>query len=83
VGGDPRLYQATNTLPATRYLYLFPWAYNGAAVQAEAEQTRPHLAVVDATALDDPALEAYLARRYRVVFAADTARVYERRAGAD
>jgi hypothetical protein len=75
--GDTRLHQATNTLPATRHLYLFPWTYDGAALRAEAEQTHPRFAVVDTAAVDDPALRAYLAQRYRVVFAAGAEQVYE------
>jgi hypothetical protein len=80
--GDTRLHRATNTLPATRHLYLFPWTYDGAAVRAEAEQARPRFAVVDTAAVDDPALWAYLTRRYHVVFAAGAEQVYERRAEA-
>jgi len=77
--GDPRLHLVTNTLPATRQLYLFPWMYDGAQVRADVERVRPRYAVVDTAALDDPQTEEYLATRYRLVYQTGTVEVRERR----
>jgi hypothetical protein len=81
--GDTRLHLPTGTLPATRHLYLFPWMYDGSAVRAEVEQRHPRYAVVDTAALDDPAMLAYLAERYVVVFESGAVQVHERRAAPD
>ncbi len=77
--GDTRLHLATNTLPATRHLYLFPWMYDASEVRADAERTRPRYAVVDTAALDDPPTLDYLAQEYRLVYESGTVEVRERR----
>jgi hypothetical protein len=70
VVGDSRLHIATDTLPASRLLYVFPWTYDRGMLIEDIERSRPRIAVVFDGALEDASALEYLNRHYRPVFQA-------------
>ena len=79
---DARLYMATNTLPATRLLYVFPWMYDGALPLDDLERSRPRFAVWYpdiGDMVDAETLGHYLAEHYEPVFAFGDVEVLRRR----
>jgi hypothetical protein len=75
VVGDSRLHIATDTLPASRLLYVFPWTYDRSMLLEDIERSRPRIAVVFDGALEDASALEYLHRHYRPVFEATDATV--------
>ena len=66
---------ATDTVPASCLLYVFPWTYDREMLLEDLARARPRIAVVFDGALEDPLTLDYLHRHYRPVFYATDATI--------